>query len=87
MRVLAWKMYGDVKIFSADTSSEFNAIAQFLANEMGSWGEDEKIDEMMSIVAHHGSDSRMRERAIMSLVRPHIGTHEEFEYFGFTNVK
>lgn len=87
MRVLVWQQYGDSKVYAADVPEHFEKIRDDLTANMKDWDEDVNINRMTKVVETQGINNMTRERAVLALVRPHIGQHEVFEYFAFTDIK
>lgn len=91
MRILIWQSYGKANAMAFEVDEHVHKIIRAVMAAMDGWGMDDDIEEMYK-AAYEALNAKNRvimyqvERVIMDFVAPHIGTHETFEYFSFSNL-
>ena len=86
MNVLAWKQYGTVNVLAAETPKHFFKIHEELVRAMNGWGENTSLDQLFEEIGVAINREKCQ-WLFQKFVRPHIGQHETFESFDFTQVQ
>jgi hypothetical protein len=86
MHLLIWQRYGEAVTFLAETPTQLFHIAETLRKAVEGWGLQREINELYNQCGRTRSVERVRQ-LLMNFASPHIGTHEAFEQFKFTELQ
>lgn len=88
MRVVVWKAYGEIDVYSADTPAQLKSIIEAMIAAVEGWGLEKKVELVRGHMVKHPDDFKELTRAFVTMcnaVGP--GSHEMFEKIELKQVK